>query len=45
MSEEELKERWMAAILDFDWSHDRDNKENNISKINNNNSEDKEVVA
>ena len=40
MSEEEAKNRWMAAILDFDWSHDRDNQEDN-----NNNSEDKGTVA
>ena len=45
MSEEDLRNRCMAAILNFDWSHDRDNQKNNISNINNNNSEDKEVVA
>ena len=40
MSEEELKSRWMAAILNFDWSREKDNQENN-----NNNLEDKETVA
>lgn len=46
MSEEELRSRWLTHILHFtDWSHDRDNQKNNISNINNNNSEDKEVVA
>lgn len=40
MSEEELRNRWMAAILEFDWSHDRDNQEENT-----NNLEDKGTVA
>lgn len=39
MSEEELRNRWMAAILNFDWSKEKDNQENN------NNEEDKEILA
>ena len=39
MSEEDLRNRWMAAILEFDWSKEKDNQGNN------NNLEDKEAVA
>ena len=35
MSEEDLRNSWMAAILNFDWSEEKDRKDNN------NNEEDK----
>lgn len=39
MSEEELKSRWMAAILDFDWSKEKGDQDNN------NETDNKEILA
>ena len=36
MSEEELRNRWMAAMLSFDWSKEKVSQENtNNNEINN----------
>jgi len=29
MTEQELSNRWMAAILEFDWSKEKDDQEDN----------------
>lgn len=39
MSEEDLRNRWMAAILEFDWSKEKDNQDNN------NENDNKEILA
>lgn len=40
MSEEDLRNRWMVAILNFDWSKEKDDQDNNINE-----NDDKEILA